>query len=479
MLYNYSTEVEEMKEVKLRMNEQEKYEVIKELVDHNGNKNRASKKLGISRRQIDRLIIIYKEKGKSGFIHGNRSKKPVNTLDKSISEDIILLYRNKYYDFNFSHFKEFLKKDENIDVSYDFIYKNLTKAGILSPKARKKTKREYAKKKLLQEKKINLAMSDEQIEHIVNHEIALEDSHPRGEKPKYFGEIIEQDGSIHLWFGETKTCLHLAIDKATSTIVSAYFDKQETLNGYYHVLYQILTNYGIPYKFITDNRTVFNYMSLNPDKRTSDKDVLTQYGYACKQLGIELETTSVSQAKGLIERTNGTFQGRLVQELRLNNITTIDKANEYLINVFVPYFNQKFALDYKKFESVFESSPSLEKINYTLAILTPRKIDNGNAIKFKNKYYQPYIDNELKCFLPKTECLVIETFDGNLFVTIDENVYNLKELERNQRFSKEFDQEDNNQIKEKNIYRPPMSHPFKLQSFLRQMEKSHKQHKYA
>jgi transposase len=471
--------VEKMKEVKLRMNEQEKYEVIKELVDHNGNKNRASKKLGISRRQIDRLIIKYKENGKSAFIHGNRSKKPVNALDNSISEDIILLYKTKYYDFNFSHFKEFLKKDENIDVSYDFIYKNLTKAGILSPKARKKTKREYAKKKLLQEKKINLAMSDEQIEHIVNHEIALEDSHPRGEKPKYFGEIIEQDGSIHLWFGETKTCLHLAIDKATSTIVSAYFDKQETLNGYYHVLYQILTNYGIPYKFITDNRTVFNYMSLNPDKRTSDKDVLTQYGYACKQLGIELETTSVSQAKGLIERTNGTFQGRLVQELRLNNITTIDKANEYLINVFVPYFNQKFALDYKKFESVFESSPSLEKINYTLAILTPRKIDNGNAIKFKNKYYQPYIDNELKCFLPKTECLVIETFDGNLFVTIDENVYNLKELERNQRFSKEFDQEDNNQIKEKNIYRPPMSHPFKLQSFLRQMEKSHKQHKYA
>ena len=468
-----------MKEVKLRMNEQEKYEVIKELVDHNGNKSRASQKLGLSRRQINRLIIIYKEKGKSGFIHGNRSKKPVNTLDKSISEDIILLYKNKYYDFNFSHFKEFLKKDENIDVSYDFIYKNLTKAGILSPKARKKTKREYAKKKLLQEKKINLAMSDEQIEHIVNHEIALEDSHPRGEKPKYFGEIIEQDGSIHLWFGETKTCLHLAIDKATSTIVGAHFDKQETLNGYYHVLYQILTNYGIPYKFITDNRTVFNYMSLNPDKRTSDKDVLTQYGYACKQLGIELETTSVSQAKGLIERTNGTFQGRLVQELRLNNINTIDKANEYLINVFVPYFNQKFALDYKKFESVFESSPSLEKINYTLAILTPRKIDNGNAIKFKNKYYQPYIDNELKCFLPKTECLVIETFNGNLFVTIDENVYNLKELERNQRFSKEFDQEDNNQIKEKNIYRPPMSHPFKLQSFLRQMEKSHKQHKYA
>ena len=439
-----------MRKVELRMNEQEKYDVIKELVDHNGNKNRASKKLGISRRQIDRLIIKYKEKGKAGFVHGNRTHKPINALDKSISEDIILLYKNKYQDWNFNHFKEFLKKDENIDVSYDFIYKTLTKEGIVSPKARKKTKREYAKQKLLQEKKINLAMSNEQIETIVNHEIALEDSHPRGEKPKYFGEVIEQDGSIHMWFGNVKTCLHLAIDKATSTIVGAWFDKQETLNGYYHVFYQILTKYGIPYKFLTDNRTVFNYMSLNPDKRTSDKDVLTQYGYACKQLGIELETSSVSQAKGLIERTNGTFQGRLVNELKLHGITTIEEANKYLIDVFVPYFNQRFAMDYTKFKSVFESSPSEEKINYTLAVLTPRKIDNGNSIKYQNKYYQPYLNNQIKCFSPKTECLVIKTFNGELLVTIDEQVLELKELSRNERFSKEFNEVT--EVKENEIY---------------------------
>ena len=466
-----------MRKAELKMNELEKYKVIKELVDHKGNKNRACKKLGISRRQVDRLIIKYKENGKYAFIHGNRSKKPVNAYDKSISEDIILLYKNKYYDFNFLHFKEFLESNENINVSYKFVYKTLSKEGILSPKARKKTKRAYAKKKLLEEKKINLDMKDKQIEEIISHEIALEDSHPRGEKPKYFGEIIEQDGSIHNWFGDFKTCLHLAMDKATSTVVGAYFDKQETLNGYYHVFEQILSNYGIPYKFLTDNRTVFNYMSLNPDKRTSDKDVLTQYGYACKQLGVELQTTSVSQAKGLIERTNGTFQGRLVQELRLNNITTIEEANKYLINVFVPNFNKKFALDYTKFKSVFETSPSKETINYTLAVLTPRKIDNGNSIKYQNKYYQPYLDNELKCFLPKTKCLVIKAFNGDLFVTIDEKIFELKELSRNERFSKNFDQETEN--KEKKKYIPPMSHPWKLQSFLKQMQKSHEQHLYA
>ena len=466
-----------MRKVELRMNEKQKYEIIKELVDHNGNKNRASKKLGISRRQIDRLIIKYKEKGKAGFVHGNRTRRPINAFDNSISEDIILLYKNKYQDWNFYHFKEFLEINENIKVSYDFIYKSLTKAGILSPKARKKTKREFKKKQLLEQKKINNTMPDEQINSIVNHEIALENSHPRGEKPKYFGEGIEQDGSIHLWFGSIKSCLHLAIDKATSTIVGAWFDYQETLNGYYHVLYQILTKYGIPYKFFTDNRTVFNYMSLNPDKRTSDKDVLTQYGYACKQLGIELETSSVSQSKGLIERTNGTFQGRLVNELKLNGITTIEAANKYLTEVFVPYFNQRFALDYKKFKSVFETTPSEEVINYTLAILTPRKIDNGNSIKYHNKYYQPYLNNNLKCFLPKTECLVIKAFNGDLLVTIDEQVLELKELNRNERFSKEFD--NSVEVKEKKKYIPPMTHPWKLESFKKQLQKSHYQHQYA
>ena len=466
-----------MRKVELRMNEQEKYKAIKELVEHNGNKNRASKKLGISKRQIDRLIIKYKEKGKSSFIHGNRGHIPSKTLDKSISENIILLYKNKYYDFNFNHFKSFLETKENIFVSYKFIYNVLTKEGILSPKAKKRTKREFAKQKLLKEKKIDLAMNDELINTIISHEINLEDSHPRGEKPKYFGEIIEQDGSIHLWFSEKKTCLHLAIDKATSTVVGAWFDYQETLNGYYHVLYQILTKYGIPYKFFTDNRTVFNYISLNPDKRTSDKDVLTQYGYACKQLGIDLETSSVSQAKGLIERTNGTFQGRLVQELRFNNINTIEEANKYLDEVFVPNFNKEFALDYKKFPTVFEASPSDEKINYTLAILTPRKIDNGNSIKYQNKYYQPYLDNKLKCFMPKTECLVIKAFNGELLITIDEQILELKELNRNERFSKEFNEKD--EVKERTKYIPPMTHPWKLASFKKQLQKAHTNHVYA
>lgn len=410
-------------------------------------------------------------------MHGNRSKKPAKTLDKSISDSIILLYRNKYQGFNFKHFYEYLIEEEKINVSYNFIYTTLMKNCIRSPKARKATKRRLAKEKLQKEKKL-INKTEEEIEVIVNHEVALEDSHPRGEKPKYFGEITEMDGSSHLWFGDKKSCLHLATDKATNHIVGAYFDWQGTLNGYYNVFYQILVNYGIPNQFKTDNRTVFNYNRLNEDKRTSDKDVLTQFGYACKQLGVDIDTTSVSQAKGLVERDNGTFQDRLINEFRLNNITTIEKANDYLINVFVPKFNAKFALDYKKFESVYETSTSPEKINYTLAVLTPRKIDNGNSIKYKNQYYQPYENDQIKCFRSKTECLVIKSFNGELFVTVDEKIYELRKLETHKKYSEEFDVVPEIK-KETKKYIPPMSHPWKLASFMKQLEKAHTQRVYA
>lgn len=434
-----------MKGIILRMNEEFKYNIIKELVDHNGNKNRAAKKLNISVRQVNRLIIKYMENGKLSFVHGNRGQQPSIAIDRSISENIILLYTNKYQGFNIKHFQEYLKSDEDINISYTCIYNILKKENLISPVARKSTKKKL-KKKLLMDKKENEGKSEVEIEKLVNHEMA-----------------IEMDGSIHNWFGCEKACLHLAADKTTNTIVGAYFDKEETLKGYYNVYNQILSIYGIPYSFMTDNRTVFNYESLNVSSRTSEKDVLTQFGYACKILGTELKTSSVAQSKALIERHNGTFQGRLVNEFRLNGITTIDAANEYLNNVFVPKFNKSFCMDYTKFPTVFEASPTKENINYTLAVLTKRKIDNGNAIKFKNKYYQPYLDNQIKCFMSKTESLVIEAFNGELLISIDDKIYELRELSRHERFSKNFD--EIKEEKEKKKYIPPMNHPWRKSSY--------------
>ncbi len=136
-------------------------------------------------------------------------------------------------------------------------------------------------------------------------------------------------------------------------------------------------------------------------------------------------------------------------------------------------------MDYNKFDSVFEISPSLQKINYTLAVLTPRKIDNGSAIKYKGKYYQPYLDNEIKCFLPKTPALVIKAFDGTLLITVDDSIYELRELIRNKSTSEEIDGEEEAKDKVKGKYIPPMTQPWKIEAFQKQMKKAHTEHVYT
>lgn len=85
----------------------------------------------------------------------------------------------------------------------------------------------------------------------------MEQAHSRRSRCAYFDEMLQMDASLHLWFGDKKAQLHIAIDDCTGQIIGAYFDKQETLKGYYNVFHQILTNYGIPAMFYTDRRTLY------------------------------------------------------------------------------------------------------------------------------------------------------------------------------------------------------------------------------
>jgi hypothetical protein len=164
----------------------------------------------------------------------------------------------------------------------------------------------------------------------------IQDAHPRHPRCAYFGELIQMDASVHHWFGRNKTQLHIAVDDATGAIVGAYFDTQETLNAYYHILYQILTKYGIPYMFLTDRRTVFEYKQKKSP--SVEEDTFTQFGYSCKQLGIHIKTSSIPQSKGRVERMFQTLQSRLPIELRLAGISSIEQANEFL-NSYIKKFN--------------------------------------------------------------------------------------------------------------------------------------------
>lgn len=460
-----------MRKVVLRMNEQYKYEIIKKLVEENGNIKRAAAKLKCSVRNIYRLIILYKEKGKAGFVHGNRNRKPSCAFEDDTKQTVVDLYRTKYSDANIKHFCELLEKHEDIIVSDTTVRNWLYEEGILSPKATRKTKKKL-KKKLQKHKEEASSIKekrklDDEIEFLDR-----QDAHPRRPRCAYFGELIQMDASPHVWFGNIVTHLHLAIDDATGKIIGAYFDEQETLNAYYHVLYQILIEYGIPYKFLTDRRTVFEYKRKNVS--LDEEDTYTQFSYACKQLGIELESSSVPQAKGRVERLNQTLQSRLVVEMRLAGVSTIEEANEFLNN-YIKEFNDRFSLPINNTKTVFETQPDIHKINQTLAVLAERKIDCGHCIKFENKYYIPVTKNNTDVYLKKgMTALVIKSFDNQLYVNILDQLFALKEIPQHQEKSKNFDSVEAPKVHK--IYIPPMSHPWKHASFMAFVNKQRHRH---
>ena len=448
-----------MRKVELSLKEKEKYKIIKKLVETNGNKKRARVKLGLkSIRQVNRLIAGYKEYGKEFFVHGNRGRKPKHTLTEELKDEIETLYTSKYFDCTYTQFTEYLAERENIVLSIPEVGQILRAKGILSPRARKITKKNLKKKLIAQKEK---AKSQKEIAKIQSSIVAIEDAHPRQPRCIYFGEEVQTDACIHLWFGNFKTALHAAIDDSTGQVLAAYFDNQETLNGYYNVYYQILVKYGIPSLFKTDKRTVFEY---NKKGTTLDEDnTFTQFAYACHQLGTSIECSSVPEFKPRIERLFETFQLRLIPELRLANITTIEEANHFLPS-FLDKYNSKFALCIDNTKSVFEKQPSEQKINLTLAVLSRRIVDTGHSICFKKKHYRTVNSVGTPIYFGKgTKVMVIEAFDKKLYATVEDSIFALEEIPEVQAYSENFD--TILPTEKKKIYIPKMIHPWKRKSF--------------
>ena len=461
-----------MRKVNLRMFEQNKYNVIKRVVNKEINIHRASITLNLSIRTIYRLVAIYNEKGKEGFIHGNRDRKPAISIPNETKDQILDLYKGKYYGSNFKHFQELLKRNNNIDISYFALYELLKNNSIVSPKAQRHTIKEY-NKSIKEKQKNSIKLSDTELVYL--SETNLDDNqnyHPRKSRKKYYGELIQMDACEDYWFGDSKTHLHAAIDDASGRILALYFDHEETLKGYYHLFHDILTTEGIPVEFLTDNRTVFNYERHKHPKQ--ENDTLTQFSYACHRLGTMVTTTSIPQVKGRVERLFNTLLSRLRIELRIAGITDIVKANEFLPG-FIESYNEQFAIQTDYIKSVFEKQIDENKINYTLSIIAPRIIDNGSTIKYKNKIYAFYNDGKLVGVTPKTKCMVMETYNGELVCAVGETIYDLYEFKRNKEYSINFDTDIIKQEKEKRPYKPSPNHPWGYKAYVNKLRRYYAQ----
>ena len=355
-------------------------------------------RLGISRQYMYRLVERYGREGASCLSHGNKGMQRAWKTDEDVECMIVDLYKGKYQGFNFRHFLEKLNDVERIGISYGALYRILMEAGFKSPKGHRR------------KGKVDL--------------------HPTRQRRRCFGELLQADASIHRWFGELhpKAALHGAIDDATGVVMGLFFDVQETLNGYYNMLWQILVKYGIPEAFYTDNRTIFEYRKLSERSRSIDRDANIQFRRCCSQLGIELITTSSPQAKGRIERLWGTLQSRLVSELAARGIDGIEDANSFLPE-FMDDFNRRFASRPDPSRDVFVEPPSEKELSYYLSVEHHRKVDNGSTFSFFGSRLQLVTSAGNAARLGRGSTIhVYRTFRDDIVAVHDGTFYETKEV---------------------------------------------------
>ena len=444
--------------MELNDKERKKLEVIRKVINKEMTIKEATCELGLSRQQIHRLINVYKKEGESGFAHKNRGKTPSNKIDCKIIEEIQQLYLDDFYDYNYEHFLEEIK--DRYSISYPSLYRCLSSDDIISPLAHKETIKLYNER---MEKAINgeEKIQEEIVELFQSRQIAFEKAHTRRSSNNYgFGQEVQMDACEKIWFGNVVTYLHLAVDKGTKKVLFGWFEYEELTRGYFVLLYNIIINYGIPKKIKADNRNSFSNNKNQVDT--------TQFGSICNALGIQLETTSIPTGKPNVERENGTFKNRLIAELRHEGITEIDEANKYLNEIFIPKMNKKFSYEIDpKTSKMKPNNYSLEELNLIISEKYTRVIDNASSIKYNNKYYVPINPKtgEVTCFMKKTECTFIITYNAEYWCKIEGNYYMMLEIQdRNTTMKKEA---DNNKASEKKKYIPPENHPWRKDMMLR------------
>ena len=353
--------------------------------------------LGLSERRVKQIKKEVKENGVKSIQHGNRGRKPKNTISDETRKRILELRSSYEYEIsNFKHFQELLKERENIDISYSALYHILRNAGIKSPKRHRKTK-----------------------------------LHHRRKRKECEGMMLQADGTPFDWFGNgQKYSLHGFVDDATGKITGLYLCKNECLLGYLEVLRQTLENYGIPISLYPDKYSVFfppkkvnDHITIEEQLNGREKGI-TQFGRIIEELGIEMFPASSPQAKGRIERLWETLQSRLTTEFRINNIKTIDEANTFLIT-YIEKYNSKFSIEASSKNNVFLKLPKRYNLDELLCVRFERTIDNAGVFSINNSKFQ-IMDKSLP---PKTKVQIYISQKIGIRVKSNNKVYDVQPLE--------------------------------------------------
>ncbi|HHJ4617013.1 ISNCY family transposase [Citrobacter sp. RHBSTW-00881] len=362
--------------ISMSLKELDRLQIIRDSVSRQITQEQAADRIGISIRQVKRLVQRYRIEGPQGLISRRRGQRPNNAFTSEFRTLVISLVRDKYPDFGPTFACEKLREIHGLALSAETLRKWMVEEGLWRER-RRKIARIYQR---------------------------------RQRRPCY-GELIQIDGSPHDWFEELgpRCTLIVFIDDATSALMALRFAPAETTRAYMETLRDYLDKYGRPLALYSDRHSIFR---VNNPEREGE---LTQFTRAIKTLGIEPIHANSPQAKGRVERANQTLQDRLVKELRLRNISDIESANLWL-SEFVKDYNSRFAsIPRENGNAHREILHSPEELNYILCYQSRRVLSKNLTFQYKTSAYQ--IRSEGQGYrLRHAIVTVCENFNGEITV---------------------------------------------------------------
>lgn len=345
--------------------------------------------VGLSVRHLRRLRQAYRRHGARALVHGNRGRPSPRRVSAAIRTRIITLARTTYAGVNHKHLTELLAEHEAIVLSHPTIHRILRAAGLRSPQRRRPPKHRQ-----------------------------------RRERMRRAGLLVQMDGSHHAWLqdrGPALVLLH-AIDDATGMVLGAVFREREDAAGYLLLLRQLITTHGTPIAVYTDWHGIFKRTTRTPltlEEQLRGEPAPTQVGRALAELSIQWIPASSPQAKGRVERVGGTFQDRLVSELRLAGVRDLAGANAFL-PTYIARHNRRFARPAAERSSAFRPLPAGRDLDTICCFKYLRTVQNDNTVSLGPHHLQILPDSRRRSYA-RTRVEVHERLDGTLALFAQEH----------------------------------------------------------
>jgi len=357
----------------------DKLKVIQNVVHKKFTWSQGGEQLGLSERQIGRLVSRVRREGNQGIIHRLRGRSSNHQIESDRLEKALRLIGRHYSDFGPTFANEKLRQKHSIVLSTFALRRGMIEAGLWKPGRHKRKHRAWRPRR------------------------------------SCVGVLVQLDGSDHDWFeGRGPRCvLLLFIDDATSRILYAEFIPVEDTLNLLRVTRSYLLRHGRPASFYVDKDSIYKInRQATVEEQLRDEQPLTQFTRAMKELDIEVIAAHSPQAKGRVERSFKTHQDRLVKELRLREISTPHEANAFLWKTYIPEHNARFAVEPASPANAHRALLKSHRLDEILSVRSERTLLNDFTLRFQNQFFQILPEQSIRV-RPPNKILVETRLDGS------------------------------------------------------------------